>query len=105
MIGEQIEKEPYKVIPGGGTRRYHMISKDWILNEIFRRVEPSGRTMAEYFEEELQQKFGLEGIYLRYKKEELKKSFKPRFLSFREQLKNGRMKPENGGASDFSGIR
>lgn len=29
------------------------MTRDWITNEIFRRVEPQGRTMGEYFEEEI----------------------------------------------------
>ena len=37
---------------GVEERVYHAFSKDWISNEIFRRVEPKGRTMAEYLREE-----------------------------------------------------
>ena len=29
-------------------RFYHGITRDWITNEIFRRVEPEGKTMGEY---------------------------------------------------------
>lgn len=29
-------------------REYHSASRGYILNEIFRRVEPSGRTMGEF---------------------------------------------------------
>ena len=29
------------------------MTRDWILNEIFRRVEPNKRTMGEYLEQEL----------------------------------------------------
>ena len=36
----------------GSNRIYHPITKDWITNEIFRRVEPTGRTMGEYFQQE-----------------------------------------------------
>jgi len=32
-------------------RAYHAATKDWISNEIFRRVEPQGRTMAEFLRE------------------------------------------------------
>ena len=31
-----------------GKREYHTFSREWIANEIFRRLEPKGRTMAEY---------------------------------------------------------
>ena len=30
------------------TREYHAVTRGYILNEIFRRVEPSGRTMGEF---------------------------------------------------------
>ena len=33
-------------------RVYHAFSRDWISNEIFRRVEPKGRTMVEFLREE-----------------------------------------------------
>jgi hypothetical protein len=29
------------------------MTRDWITNEIFRRVEPNGRTMGEFMREEL----------------------------------------------------
>lgn len=34
-------------------RMYHAVNRDWITNEIFRRVDPKGRTMDEYKREEL----------------------------------------------------
>ena len=30
-------------------RQYHAFGRDWITNEIFRRVEPEGRTFGEYY--------------------------------------------------------
>ena len=51
-IGEVIEKTtPF--FRKGCRRVYHGMTKDWITNEIFRRVEPQGRTMGEYFKQEL----------------------------------------------------
>ena len=32
---------------------YHAVTRDWIANEIFRRVEPQKRTMGEYLSQEL----------------------------------------------------
>ena len=40
---QMLPPEKYKT-----TREYHGIVRGYILNEIFRRVEPSGRTMGEY---------------------------------------------------------
>ena len=42
-----------QTLPYGAKRTYHANSKDWITNEIFRRVEPDGRTMGEYWKEEV----------------------------------------------------
>ena len=51
-IGEVIEKTtPFW--REGSVRMYHPFTKDWITNEIFRRAEPQGRTMGEYFEQEI----------------------------------------------------
>jgi CubicO group peptidase (beta-lactamase class C family) len=36
-----------------GERKYHTITRGWIGNEIFRRVEKDGKTMAEFFYENL----------------------------------------------------
>lgn len=36
-----------------------------ILNEVFRRVDPDGRTMAEYYEQEIKHQFDVEDLFLR----------------------------------------
>jgi hypothetical protein len=38
-VGEIIENEKIE-IPEGYTRVYHAVNRDWISNELFRRVEP-----------------------------------------------------------------
>ena len=38
---------------GERERYYHGTERDWVTNEIFRRVEPQGRTMGQYLREEL----------------------------------------------------
>ena len=49
-IGKIIEEDSC-LMPEGFKRRYHALSRDWISNEIFRRVEPEGRTMGEVLKE------------------------------------------------------
>ncbi len=44
-------------------REYHSVTQGFIVNEIFRRVDPSKRTMGEFIKEELREKLGL-GLYL-----------------------------------------
>ena len=60
-IGEIIEKDS-QYFWGGPQypREYHDFSRGMIANEIFRRLEPSGRTMGEYLREELHEKRGID---------------------------------------------
>ena len=39
--------------PETGPREYHAITRGWIVNEVFRRVDPAGRTLGEYVAEEI----------------------------------------------------
>ncbi|MCP3982915.1 MAG: beta-lactamase family protein, partial [bacterium] len=53
-IGSVIERHPAKFPSGkGGRREYHAITRGWIANEIFRRVDPGGRTIGEFLSEEI----------------------------------------------------
>ena len=58
--------------PYGIKRSYHACSKDWITNEIFRRIEPQGRTMGEYYREEIQKKIDAD-VYFSLRDDELHK--------------------------------
>jgi polyphosphate kinase len=60
-IGKVIETDTCTYMDGF-KRRYHAISRDWISNEIFRRVEPAGRTMGEYLREEINPLLGTQII-------------------------------------------
>ena len=37
----------------GGKREYHAITRGWIVNELFRRVDPAGRTIGEFLRQEI----------------------------------------------------
>ncbi len=37
----------------GGRREYHAVTRGWVANELFRRVDPAERTIGEYFEEDV----------------------------------------------------
>ena len=53
-IGAIIERQTPHFRPGAGKQReYHAIARGWIANEVFRRVEPSGRTMGEFLRDEV----------------------------------------------------
>ena len=72
-IGSIIETDTSIKSPGIG-RHYHAVTRDWITNEIFRRVEPQGRTFDEYWRQELAPKVG-DGISIACSEEELKNVF------------------------------
>ena len=46
-VGSIIEKEKHHY-PETGTREYHALTRGWIANELFRRVDKEGRTVGEY---------------------------------------------------------
>ena len=53
-VGRIIERHPAKFRKGNdGRREYHAVTRGWIVNEIFRRVDPGGRTVGEYLREEI----------------------------------------------------
>ena len=54
-IGEVIVEQTFKN-PPGRTREYHFFTRGWIANEIFRRCEPSRRTIGEYLRSEVSEK-------------------------------------------------
>ena len=71
FIGKCIENTPmYPRRTPTCNRIYHAISRDWITNEIFRRVEPRNRTMGEYFQQEIEQKLGI-SVYPKMEKGDL----------------------------------
>ena len=47
-IGKKFETAK-PLFPTNAHRQYHVVARDWLSNEIFRRVEPEGRTYAEYY--------------------------------------------------------
>jgi CubicO group peptidase (beta-lactamase class C family) len=51
-VGAVIEGHFLRFPTGGRSKReYHAITRGWILNELFRRVDPAGRTMGEFYRE------------------------------------------------------
>jgi CubicO group peptidase (beta-lactamase class C family) len=53
-VGSVIERQPAKFRTGKGNRReYHALTRGWIVNELFRRVDPEGRTVGEFLRAEV----------------------------------------------------
>jgi CubicO group peptidase (beta-lactamase class C family) len=94
-IGDIIERTHFFKIPDG-TTKYHAVTKDYLLNEIFRRVEPQGRTMGEYFDQEISKQFGID-IRIKQTEAQLNDNFTPNFWSVWNMVQNGKKKREEGG--------
>jgi len=100
-IGSIIEAHPQKFRDdGGSTREYHAITRGWIVNEVFRRVDPNGRTIGEFFREDISGPLGID-VIIGVKQDELSRvskvspvragfifmqSLKPKFLGRRMEL-------------------
>jgi CubicO group peptidase (beta-lactamase class C family) len=53
-VGAIIEQQPQRFRSiDSGRREYHAMTRGWIVNELFRRVDPAGRTIGEYLRDEL----------------------------------------------------
>jgi CubicO group peptidase (beta-lactamase class C family) len=53
-IGSKIAPHPQHYSNKEQTRReYHALTRGWIANELFRRVEPNGRTIGEFIRDEI----------------------------------------------------
>ncbi|MEH6568705.1 MAG: serine hydrolase [Halioglobus sp.] len=62
-VGKTIENQSQKFREGAGNEReYHAITRGWIANEIFRRVDPAGRTIGEFLSENISTPLQLDAV-------------------------------------------
>ena len=61
-LGSKIATFPPQY-PAHGKRQYHSITRGWIANEIFRRVDPDHRTIGEFLQMEVASKLGAD-VYI-----------------------------------------
>lgn len=56
-VGRVIERHApsYRDPSSGNRREYHALTRGWIVNELFRRVDPAGRTIGEFLREDISQ--------------------------------------------------
>ncbi|MEH6636568.1 MAG: serine hydrolase [Halioglobus sp.] len=53
-VGRVIESHTQNYKSGGQARReYHALTRGWIVNELFRRIDPAGRTIGEFLREDI----------------------------------------------------
>lgn len=94
-VGKLIEAHDQKFRPSGKRREYHSMTRGWVLNEIFRRVDAQNRTIGEYLRQELSEPLGVD-VVIGLEESELERrspvsmpsvstwlieSLKPRFLN------------------------
>lgn len=60
-IGKHIEEHSQHFKDRARTaREYHALTRGWIANELFRRVDPQGRTIGEFVQQEISQPLQLD---------------------------------------------
>jgi CubicO group peptidase (beta-lactamase class C family) len=85
-IGVIIERQTSKFREGENSQReYHAVTRGWVANEIFRRIEPRGLTMGEFLREEVSTPLNAD-VYIGLHDVELKRVSKVKILSFRYQF-------------------
>ena len=53
-VGSVIERQDRRFRnPDAGKREYHAMTRGWIANELFRRVDPQGRTIGEFIGQDI----------------------------------------------------
>jgi CubicO group peptidase (beta-lactamase class C family) len=85
-VGRVIEGHAQKYRKGDGHRReYHAITRGWIVNELFRRVDPARRTIGEFLREDISDPLEID-VVVGVKEEELHRVKKVAPLGFRFQF-------------------
>lgn len=85
-VGRVIEAHTQKFRKGDGSRReYHAITRGWIVNEIFRRIDPAGRTIGEFLREDISERLEVDAV-IGASESDLKRTSKVSPLGFFFQL-------------------
>jgi len=59
-VGRVIEAQVPRFRGNGAPREYHAVTRGWVANEVFRRVDPAGRTIGEFLREEIAGPLGVD---------------------------------------------
>lgn len=73
---------------GDGRREYHALTRGWIVNEVFRRVDPARRTIGEYLREEVSGPLAAD-VFVGVREEERPRVSRVQSLSLGYQLLQG----------------
>jgi CubicO group peptidase (beta-lactamase class C family) len=83
-VGQLIEQHGLSYKPGG-KREYHAITRGWIVNELFRRVDPAGRTIGEFLRQEISGPLGAD-VFVGVQENERQRMFPVKPLGFGYQI-------------------
>ncbi len=85
-VGQLIEGHSLAYASSDGTKReYHALTRGWIANEVFRRVDPAGRTIGEFLREEISGPLNAD-VSIGVKEPDMKRMSKVHDLGFGRQL-------------------
>ena len=88
-VAPTIEKQKQNFRVGlGKEREYHAVTRGWIANELFRRVETNGRTMGQFLREEISEPLNLD-VYIGLRDAELGRVSQVKVLGIFFQLAQG----------------
>jgi CubicO group peptidase (beta-lactamase class C family) len=83
-VGQVIEQQGLSYRPEG-KREYHAITRGWIVNELFRRVEPAGRTIGEFLRQEVSKPMSAD-VVVGVQEQERQRMFPVKPLGFGYQI-------------------
>jgi CubicO group peptidase (beta-lactamase class C family) len=85
-VGRIIEKHTQTYAEKGSSKReYHALTRGWIVNEVFRRVDPTGRTIGEFLREEISRPLNADAV-IGVKEHDMERVSKVSALGFGYQL-------------------
>jgi len=85
-VGQIIERQAPGFDTASGSRReYHALTRGWIVNELFRRVDPAGRTIGEFLRAEISGPLGAD-VMIGVDEREWQRVSRVRLLDFRYHL-------------------
>lgn len=70
---------------GDDKREYHAITRGWIVNEVFRRVDPAGRTIGEFLRDDISGPLGADAV-IGAKEQDMERVSKVSALGFAYQF-------------------
>jgi CubicO group peptidase (beta-lactamase class C family) len=91
-IGSIIEGHAQKFREDGSSREYHAVTRGWIVNEVFRRIDPEGRTIGEFLRQDISLPLGVDAI-IGVPEDQLGRRIKVSTLGFGFQFKES-LKPK-----------